>query len=45
MPIAACGIQFSWDTPMWCDAKNKKECNGCPLNSKYNTKETSEYDY
>jgi len=35
MPVAKCGIQFSWDTPMWCKT-DKKECDSCPLNNKYN---------
>jgi len=38
MPIASCGIQYSWDTPWWCDAKDDEKCNKCPLNKKYNKK-------
>lgn len=43
MPIAKCGIQFSWDTPMWCKAGDKEKCQDCPLNEKYN-KETTIFD-
>lgn len=36
MPVAKCGVQFSWDTPIWCKGDNsKKECIECPLNKIY----------
>lgn len=35
MPIANCGVQYSWDTPLWCDPKGDEKCNNCPLNKKY----------
>ena len=37
MPIAKCGIQFSWDAPLWCKT-DKQECSNCPLNSKHKHK-------
>ena len=36
MPIAKCGIQFSWDANIWCDPNGREGCEKCPLNKKYN---------
>ena len=35
MPIAKCGIQFSWDTPTLCKGGDDEKCKNCPLNEKY----------
>lgn len=35
MPIAKCGIQFSWDTPTLCKGGDDEKCKDCPLNEKY----------
>ena len=33
MPIARCGIQFSWDCPFDCESYDPK-CVGCPIKKK-----------
>lgn len=33
MPIARCGIQFSWDCTLEC-ISDDPECDGCPLKKK-----------
>lgn len=43
MPIAKCGIQFSWDTPTLCKGDDDEKCKNCPLNEKY-YKTTVEYN-
>jgi hypothetical protein len=33
MPVARCGIQFSWDCPFDCESDDPK-CSGCPIRKK-----------
>ena len=34
MATTKCGQMFSWDSPMWCRAKDDEMCANCPLNIK-----------
>lgn len=47
MAVTKCGVLFSWDTPMWCNPKDKEEklkekysCDKCPLNIRFKEKAT-----